>query len=135
MRGRISAGMPGPVLAMATSAVSATRRKLRVTVPLRVVVLDGIVGEVQQQLAQAVAVAGHGQLLTGRQADLDVMRAGEALGIGAGFPDQLIQAHRFAGERDLAGIGLGQQREAVHDLGQALHFIQLAFQLLPLRGR
>ena len=127
--------MPGPVLAIASSAAVAARRSAIVTRPVRLVVLDGVVGEVQQQLAQTVAVAADGQLLAGGQADLDVRALGEALGVGHGVAHEFVQPHRLERERDLAGIRLGEQREAVHDLAEALDFIQLAVQPLALRVR
>ena len=73
------------------------------------VVLDGVIREVQQQLAQAVAVADHAHFLARRQADHDLPRASEAFGVEACFSDKLVQPHRFARELDLPHIGFGQQ--------------------------
>ena len=65
MRGRISAGMPGPVLAIASSAELGCPAQAEGYRPFAGVVFDGVVGEVEQQLAQPMAVAGDGEFLAG----------------------------------------------------------------------
>ena len=64
-------GMPGPVFAITSSAPSSTRRRRDRHRPVRPVVLDRVVGEVQQHLAKTMPVAPDAQRLAGRQADLD----------------------------------------------------------------
>ena len=92
-------GCPGRYWQWPASAVWPTPAQAEGDRSFARVVFDGVVGEVQQQLAQTVAVARHGQLLASRHADLDVVRAGEALGVGAGLPNQFVQPHRLAGQR------------------------------------
>jgi len=55
--------------------------------------------------------------------------------VHAKVPDFRIgQMATFIHFQTLGGVGFGEQGEAVHDLGEALDFIQLALQLLAARG-
>ena len=51
------------------------------------------------------------------------------------FPDQFVERHRIQGQRHLACIGLREQGQAVHDLGQPLDLVELAEQPIALRRR
>ena len=62
-RGRISGGIPAPVLAMVNSAKSFDAMQTHRHAALRLVVFDGVVGQIQKQLAQAMPVAAHGNFL------------------------------------------------------------------------
>ena len=101
--------------------------------PFWLIVFDGVVREVEQQLTQAVAIARDGCLVAHFQLYLDAVRPGEALAVGGRFSNQFIQTHRLARECYLARVGLGQQRQAIHNLGQSLDLVELAFQSLALR--
>src|SRR5207249_10646654 len=52
--------------------------------PSALVVLDGIVREVQQQLAQTMAITFHCDFIARRDADLDFLRPSQTLGVRAG---------------------------------------------------
>jgi hypothetical protein len=73
--------MPAPVLAMVNSAAFPPAQTHRHPA-LRLVVFDGVVGEVQQQLAQPMPVAAHSDFLAGGQFDLNALRLGENLRVG-----------------------------------------------------
>ena len=99
------------------------------------VVFDGVVGEVEQQLAQSVPVAAHGDFLAGGEFNLNAVRLGENLRVGESFVDQFIKTKRLQFQGDLSRVGLGQQRQAVHDAGEPAQFVQLAGGALALGGR
>ena len=54
--------------------------------------LDRVVGEIEEQLAQTMTVAGDRQRAALGHAHLNIVRPSQALRIGAGFPEQLVQA-------------------------------------------
>ena len=62
---------------------------------LRLVVFDGVVGEVEQQLAQPMPVAAHGDFLAGGQFHLDALRFGQNLRVGEIVAHEFVQPDRF----------------------------------------
>ena len=74
------------------------------------IVFHRIVREVEQQLAQPMAVAPDRTCPTFPERDRKVFGFGENLGIGKNIPDDLLQRERFGLQDDLAGVGFREQR-------------------------
>ena len=55
-------------------------------------------------------------------------------GVGDSLADQFVQLHRLAGQGHLPRPGFGQQRQAVHHAGEALHLVQAGLSALALAG-
>ena len=66
------------------------------------------------------------------RADLDLLPLSEVLRVFDGLANDVEHPHGLEPEADLAGVGLGQKGEPVHDLGEALDFVELAEQALAL---
>ena len=55
--------------------------------------------------------------------------------IGETVPHQFIQAHRFLRERDLTGIGFGEECKSVHDFRQPVNLVELCGEKFAVGAR
>ena len=88
-------------------------------------VLDGVVGEIEQELLQAVTVASHGHFVTGFQFDGHAAGLRQQLRVREAVSDQFSEPDGFLPESELAGVRFRQERERVYNLGEACDFVEL----------
>src|SRR5262249_14295293 len=96
--------------------LDSAKRQHHTAAPL--IVFNGIIGEVQKQLPQPMAISLNRHRVTFDQFNFDFVRSPQTLGIRSRFLEQLVQSHRVASERNLAGIRLCEQGQPIDDLRQ-----------------
>jgi len=120
------AGQARSVLATRNSAAGPARRREMAT-SLRSIIFDCIVGQIEEQLAQTMAV-GPGWAFPGSPERVTRIPAGWARMLASAKLSRTSSSNwkRFQVQGDLAGVGLGEEGQSVHDLGQAVNLINLA---------
>ena len=73
-----------------------------------------------------MAVATHENFFARFQFHFEAVRLGQNLEVGKIILHQFVEADRLQIQRNLSGVSLGEQRQAVHDLREAAQFLKLA---------
>src|SRR5262245_32296593 len=79
-------------------------------------------------------VAAYSYSFTRGQFQFQAGGLGENLRVGENVPHHFVKRNNFAVEAYLTGVGLGEQRESIHDSREPPHFIQLTEQTVARRS-
>jgi len=101
---------------------------------IRLIILNSVVGNVEEQLPKAMAISPDGDFITNGQIDFHPGRLGQNLGINKAIAYQLIQPHGFRVQCDLSCVRFGKSGETIDDFGEALDFFELIAENLALGG-
>ncbi len=94
--------------------------------PAGLIIFDRVVGQVEQQLPQAMRIPRHHDGFARAHFDSDPGRLGQDDGVLVKVAHQFIKAHLVALQFNLAGIGASQEREAIDNFGKTAQLIKLA---------
>lgn len=76
------------------------------------VVFDGVVGEVEEELAEPVAVCVDGDWDGGVDGDFEAVGVAEDIDVFGEVIDEEVESDGFRAEFDLMGVGFGEEGEA-----------------------
>lgn len=87
------------------------------------VVFDGVVGEIEEELAESVAVGVDGDWDGGVDGDFEAVGVAEDIDVFSEVVDEEVEADWFGAEFDLMGVCFGEEGEARDDAVEAEGFV------------